>query len=117
MPEVEKPDVNVFYGSGVYASDSFRIYSPLLPGGGGPSREGQWLEKRKRAEGRCGAARAAEAGKDQSSAGMMDDLGQERGEPSIEEVDDALSDEEDVRPEEWRTVIAGGAFTFNIAEG
>lgn len=35
-------DVKVFYGSGIYASDSFRIYSPLLPGGGATHKEAEW---------------------------------------------------------------------------
>ncbi|WVF71461.1 hypothetical protein IAT40_006265 [Kwoniella sp. CBS 6097] len=42
-------DVKVFHGSGVYASDSFRIFSHLLPGRGGPENESIWLEKRARA--------------------------------------------------------------------
>ncbi|WVQ99405.1 hypothetical protein IAU59_006538 [Kwoniella sp. CBS 9459] len=42
-------DVKVFHGSGVYASDSFRIFSQLLPGRGGPEQESIWLEKRTRA--------------------------------------------------------------------
>lgn len=36
-------DVNVFFGAGIYASDSFRIYSDLLPGQGAPSRETEWI--------------------------------------------------------------------------
>ena len=42
-------DIKVFYGAGVYASDSFRIYSDLLPGGGAPCRERHWEAKRIRA--------------------------------------------------------------------
>lgn len=42
-------DIKVFYGAGVYASDSFRIYSDLLPGGGAPCREEHWEAKRARA--------------------------------------------------------------------
>ncbi|OCF42893.1 hypothetical protein I317_03244 [Kwoniella heveanensis CBS 569] len=42
-------DVKVFHGAGVYASDSFRIFSHLLSGRGGPERESIWLDRRSRA--------------------------------------------------------------------
>ncbi|EIW70666.1 hypothetical protein TREMEDRAFT_61174 [Tremella mesenterica DSM 1558] len=42
-------DVKIFHGAGIYASDSFRIFSDLLPGGGAPRDESKWLHKRTRA--------------------------------------------------------------------
>ncbi|WVR07040.1 hypothetical protein IAU60_004079 [Kwoniella sp. DSM 27419] len=42
-------DVRVFHGSGIYASDSFRIFSHLPAGRGAPEKEDRWLHKRQRA--------------------------------------------------------------------
>jgi hypothetical protein len=80
-------DVRVFYGAGRYASDSFRIYSDLMPGGGGPSREAQWLDKRSRAIER--RVQSTEEGSDDVGAWLSD-----------EEGDDSH--------EEWRSVVANG---------
>lgn len=87
-------DVKVFYGAGVYASESFRIYSDLFPGKGGPEKEGKWLEKRKRAIDRMRAS----------------DMAKGEGEQGVEEVGQYLSDEEgeDDGSDEWRTVRANG---------
>ena len=97
VQEVKRWDVKPFYGAGRYASDSFRIYSDLCPGGGGPSKEAHWLAKRTRALRRMGDAnelRTAEA----------------EGE---EDLGECLSDEEgDDSHEEWRTVLANGGWSF-----
>jgi hypothetical protein len=118
LPELGDLDVNVFYGSGVYASDSFRIYSPLLPGEGGPRREAEWLRKRRRAEGRCTLA-ASKLGRTERDLdvpqGPVTETGEMEGSMGIKEVDDALSDEDDVGPEEWRRVRAGGTYFPGLA--
>lgn len=98
LPEVL--DVKVFYGAGIYASDSFRIYSPLYAGRGGPEKEEQWLEKRRRAIER----------KRDASWGSETEKGLE---PGVEEVGEWMSDvdEEDAgEEEEWRRVVPSGAF-------
>ncbi|KAK8864398.1 hypothetical protein IAR55_001646 [Kwoniella newhampshirensis] len=97
-------DVKVFHGAGVYASDSFRIFSPLLPGKGGPEYEGKWLSKRSRALERITA----------NSKVGNDDLGEGDGEAEdlgVEQVaewmsDDDLDDDDEKggEEEEWRTV-------------
>jgi hypothetical protein len=48
-PVPQSLDVQIFYGAGRYASDSFRIFSPLLPGRGAPEGEKMCLRKRERA--------------------------------------------------------------------
>ena len=95
-------DVRVFYGAGVYASDSFRIFSPLFPGRGGPEKEDMWIEKRKRAIKRC-----------ISKGGV----GEEQVELGLEELGQCLSDDEDGddrQEEEWRKVRPLGA-SFNLS--
>ena len=87
LPEVL--DVNAFRGAGRYASDSFRIYSHLLPGSGGPHQESRWVDKRSRALERYRATRPGVNGES-----MLE----------VETVGGYLSDEEDVGVEEWRTV-------------
>lgn len=87
-------DVRVFYGAGVYASESFQIYSDFFPGKGGPEKEGKWLDKRKRAIERMRAAGQADG----------------EGGQGVEEVGEYLSDEEGEEDgsDEWRTVRANG---------
>jgi hypothetical protein len=92
-------DVRVFHGAGRYASDSFRIYSDLLPGGGGPEREGRWMEKWDRALGRRIAEKAYTEGETETGPGL-----------DVVDVGGYLSDEEDVGEEEWRTVRANGKY-------
>lgn len=93
--EVDLPeslDVKVFYGAGVYASDSFRIFSPLFSGGGGPEKEDQWVGKRERA-----IKRRTAKGADDSDE--QDVLG-------VEEVGEWFSDNNEGQEgeEEWRKV-------------
>ncbi|WVW83906.1 hypothetical protein I302_105928 [Kwoniella bestiolae CBS 10118] len=49
-PTFQKHDVKVFHGSGIYASDSFRIFSQFYPGGGAPRDEKRWLGRVERAK-------------------------------------------------------------------
>lgn len=89
--------MNVFYGAGRYASDSFRIYSDLLPGQGAPRDEAKWLEKRHRALSRLPKRRR----------------GTEGDEPSLQvkAVSEFVSDDEgDDSADEWRTVRPNGEF-------
>ena len=65
--------MTVFYGAGRYASDSFRIYSPLMPGRGAPEQEGKWLKKRDRAISRSGASERSEMGVEEVGEWMSDD--------------------------------------------
>ena len=65
--------MTVFYGAGRYASDSFRIYSPLMPGGGAPDKEGKWLKKRDKAISRSGASEGSEMGMEEVGEWMSDD--------------------------------------------
>lgn len=92
LPPLPSPlDVKIFHGAGMYASDSFRIYSDLLPGKGGPETEDRWLEKRGRA-----MRRIADKGDDVE--GM-----------AVEEVGGWISDEEgDDGGDEWRSVRPNG---------
>lgn len=94
LPPLPTPlDVKIFHGAGIYASDSFRIYSNLLPGKGGPEKEGRWLEKRRRAMKRM------------TAKGMMKEVLNDR----VEEVGEYMSDEEgEDGGEEWRTVRPNG---------
>jgi len=96
LPPLPAPlDVKVFHGAGIYASDSFRIYSVLLAGRGGPEKEGLWLEKR---------GRAMERMKEKNVGENVD-----VGGVGVEEAGEWLSDEEgDDGEEEWRTVRAKG---------
>jgi len=93
-------DVTVFYGAGRYAADSFRIYSPLLPGKGAPQKEQYWVDKRARAlEKHC----LTKGGEPDSGGAGIEDLG---GLMSDEEDGDdrAAGNEE----EEWRKVRPTG---------
>jgi hypothetical protein len=100
MPLPAPLDVTVFYGAGRYASDSFRIYSPLLPGKGAPQKEQYWVEKRARAlENHC-----------LTKGGELDSAG-----VGIEDLGGLMSDEDDVEDwdagveeEEWRKVRPTG---------
>ncbi|WVQ67680.1 uncharacterized protein L199_005884 [Kwoniella botswanensis] len=82
-------DVKVFHGSGIYASDSFRIFSQFHCGQGAPSQESKWLGKVERAKDR------------------MRNEGGWNG--SVDMLSDYLSDEDDdenePEEEEWRKVI------------
>lgn len=91
-------DVKVFYGAGIYASDSFRIYSPLFAGRGGPEKEGKWVRKRERAIQRHIAR----------NSGDGEDL--DVGGGGVEDVGEWLSDDEsdEVVDEEWRKVRPTG---------
>jgi hypothetical protein len=116
LPRLQDLDVRVFYGSGTYASDSFRIYSPLLPGGGAPRDEAGWLRKRERAVARLMASQA-NAGRGVPGCATTDgDLeeGARKGctytsHPySAEYIGGWLSDEEEEDEQEWRRVVPGG---------
>ena len=78
-PLPESLDVKIFHGAGTYASDSFRIYSDLLPGRGGPEMEGKWLEKRTRAVGRMRPVNAGEMGVDEVGEWLSDEDAEEGG--------------------------------------
>jgi hypothetical protein len=100
MPLPAPLDVTVFYGAGRYASDSFRIYSPLLPGKGAPQKEQYWVDKRARALERHRLAKSEEP----DSGGV-----------GIEGLRGLNSDEDDVgnryagnEEEEWRKVRPTG---------
>lgn len=96
LPEVM--DVKVFYGAGVYASDSFRIYSPLYAGRGGPEKEVLWVEKRQRA-----IERRLKYGTSIENTEVL--------EPTVEEIGEWLSDDgigSEEEEEEWRRVIPLG---------
>lgn len=95
-------DVRVFYGAGRYASDSFRIFSTLLPGNGAPEKEQYWLDKRSRALERMRRAR---------------DIGTEDGDGlEVGEYTSAVDDEADKEEEEWRKVQPTGRFLYRIEE-
>lgn len=97
-------DVRTFYGAGVYASDSFRIYSPLFPGRGGPEKEDKCLGKRERAYNRQRGGQSIEG---QSSSRPVDTV---EGPGRIPDL--LLSDEEEDESEgeedEWRKVRPTG---------
>jgi hypothetical protein len=97
----ETLDVKAFYGAGIYASDSFRIFSDLLPGKGAPEREGYWVQKRRRAIERWSAVDCDRP-----------DLGFEAKEPGLchrcDEISPYYSDEDESEVEEWRTVMPTG---------
>ena len=97
-------DVNVFHGVGRYASDSFRIYSPLLKGGGAPEKEDRWFSKRRRAMERLRDSR----GSDDKSAIRDIDPSIVRLSLDVQELGEYLTDEEDEGEEEWRKVRATG---------
>ena len=66
------------------------------------------MEKRKRAEERCLARLHGQAA---SPLCLPNEGGAAINEPAgvdVSDVDEELSDEEDVGQEEWRTVVAGG---------
>jgi hypothetical protein len=94
-PVPQSLDVQIFYGAGRYASDSFRIFSPLLPGRGAPEGEKVWLEKRERAIHRWESSHKEKIVKK---------------ELDICEVCEWMSDEEDEEKEEeeWRKVRPTG---------
>lgn len=118
QPLPDKLDVTVFHGSGRYASDSFRIYSDLFPGRGGPENEGRWLDKREKAIGLFSLARDASTAEksakqvkeevEESTKAENDSVSQENGVQTqgwdVEELGGYLSDEEDSGEEEWRRV-------------
>jgi len=114
IPAFEPPplptslDVRIFHGAGVYASDSFRIYSDLLPGRGGPEKEKLWLDKRERAIGRMkeNVARGLQSSDEEKA---QERTGSEVVERGVEQVGEWLSDEEgnDVE-DEWRSVRPKG---------
>nr|XP_018263079.1 uncharacterized protein I303_04570 [Kwoniella dejecticola CBS 10117]OBR85237.1 hypothetical protein I303_04570 [Kwoniella dejecticola CBS 10117] len=88
-------DVKIFYGSGVYASDSFRIYSHLLPGKGAPEHEAKWLKKGERARERM----RSEGGWDGSVERLSGHLSDSESES------DSGSDCAQGEDDEWRKVI------------
>nr|XP_019010957.1 uncharacterized protein I206_04262 [Kwoniella pini CBS 10737]OCF49738.1 hypothetical protein I206_04262 [Kwoniella pini CBS 10737] len=90
-PIPENLDVKIFYGSGIYASDSFRIFSNLNLGKGAPENEIKWLKKGERSKKR-----------------MKNDWN-----GSIDELGEYMSDEDELQQlqqeeEEWRKVIPLG---------
>lgn len=99
-------DVTVFYGAGRYASDSFRIYSPLLSGRGAPQQEQYWVDKRARAlERRC------------LKSGVEMDI----GEVGVEDIGEWMSDVDESydsdsasKEEEWRKVRPTGEQLFQL---
>jgi hypothetical protein len=95
-------DVKAFYGAGIYASDSFRIFSDLLPGKGAPEREGYWVQKRRRA-----IERWAAVDRDRPE---LEASGEK--EPGLcygcDEISPYYSDEDESEVEEWRTVMPTG---------
>lgn len=108
MPQQDELNVTIFYGSGVYASDSFRIYTPLLPGGGGPQREARWLRKRERALKRYRDTQSAPSFlHDTDRVETPEDLDRILN-LDLDAIGDCISDEEDVGNEEWRRVVPGG---------
>ncbi|RSH87403.1 hypothetical protein EHS25_003313 [Saitozyma podzolica] len=115
LPEDLDLDVRIFFGAGIYASDSFRIYSDLLPGRGGPEKEGKWVKKWERARRRRqarGIEKRDEGLKEIPEAGSEDeeDVGSEQevqGDviPGVEDLAGWISDEEgDDSADEWRKV-------------
>lgn len=96
-------DVRIFHGAGIYASDSFRIYSDLLLGKGAPELEARWLNKRSRAIGRM-KGKIREKGEGDEKGGT-DQVVQGW---DIEEIGEYLSDEEEGEEEEWRRVRPKG---------
>lgn len=108
--------MRVFAGAGRYASDSFRIYSHLLAGGGAPEREGRWIEKRARALDRFHGRYSARG---QGKTGFAEEEDREVEDPEstgeglgVEDLGEYISDEEDVGEEEWRNVRPTGTY-FN----
>ena len=98
-------DVKIFRGAGRYASDSFRIYSHLLPGRGGPDRESRWLDKRTRAlKRRQDATRESHSNAKDDPIGPLGDEDVAERVLAVEEIGEYLSDEEDAGEEEWRRV-------------
>lgn len=102
QPELpDSLDVRVFHGAGIYASDSFRIYSPLFPGRGAPEHEGKWVGKRERARER----RSHHNPLEHEGGGVDSGVGDG-------DLDDWLTDEEedggDGEAEEWRHVRPTG---------
>jgi hypothetical protein len=97
-------DVRVFYGAGRYASDSFRIFSTLLPGNGAPEKEKYWLDKRSRALKRMRIAR---------DIGIQDEDGDSL---EVGEYTSDVDDEADEEEEEWRKVQPTGRFLYRIEE-
>ncbi|ORX36684.1 hypothetical protein BD324DRAFT_681456 [Kockovaella imperatae] len=98
----ESLDVYVFRGAGRYASDSFRIYSHLLPGFGAPHHEAKWLSKRSRAIERMHKVQSRDHR-------APDELGEEPSEEmqllDVLAVGECLSEEEEEEgEEEWRAV-------------
>lgn len=119
LPEDLDLDVRIFFGAGIYASDSFRIYSDLLPGRGGPEKEGKWVKKWERARRRRqarGIEKRDEGLKEIPEAGSEDeeDVGSEQevqGDviPGVEDLAGWISDEEgDDSADEWRKVRPTG---------
>ncbi len=101
LPLPDALDVKIFHGAGIYASDSFRIYSDLLPGKGGPEKEGRWLEKRGRASERM-----------RQKVIEMEEEGEMAG---VEGVAEWMSDEEgDDGGDEWRSVRAKGRSSLQL---
>jgi hypothetical protein len=106
----------VFIGAGMYASDSFRIYSDLLPGRGGPEGERKWVDKWERAVRRWRSSpRFSLDGEPSCGQGVEDVCGEDdlvdrtREVGGIEEVGEYLSDDQaDDGQEEWRTVRPKG---------
>lgn len=95
-------DVKAFYGAGIYASDSFRIFSDLLPGKGAPEREGYWVQKRRRAIERWSAE-----GRHRPELEDFEEM-----EPGLchrcDEISPYYSDEDETEEEEWRMVMPTG---------
>jgi hypothetical protein len=97
-------DVRVFYGAGRYASDSFRIFSTLLPGKGAPEKEQYWVDKRSRALERVRIA---------TDNGTKDEDGDSL---EVGEYTSDVDDEEHEEEEEWRKVQPTGNFIYRIEE-
>lgn len=58
LKDIVPASIKPFAGAGTYAIDSFSIYSSLLPGGGGPANEAEWLAGGVKLEGRDDSADA-----------------------------------------------------------
>ncbi|OCF74648.1 hypothetical protein I204_05028 [Kwoniella mangroviensis CBS 8886] len=85
-------DVKVFHGSGIYASDSFRIFSQFHSGQGAPSQESKWISKVERAKDRM-----RNEGGWNGSVDMLSDY--------LSDDDEPEKEEEEQDQEEWRKVV------------
>ena len=106
-------DVYPFRGAGRYASDSFRIYSHLLPGKGAPDGEAKWLAKRERAIARAKAHPHRNGRSQMKKTSTKVDIDENPVDENakvdeevwgVEELGEYLSDDEPEGQEEWRNV-------------